>query len=319
MREIVKKGRILEIKSGSHLYGLNTENSDEDYVGIFLPPKEYILGLQVVEQIDLSIKDKHDNGRNTKDAVDRKFYEFRRFCNLALQGNPNIIELLFTSEENIVYINKLGKLLLDNKHLFVSRKIIPKFLGYAESQKRKLLVKTENMIGLIEGLKYLQELKERGFEKSTLPEFIGDTEFDKWFKENPNKLHFNLGAYTLNRNITIKRGIKWVEDFILKGSNRLENVKNAGWEYKSGSHLLRLLYQTIELCETGDLKFPLNKRRILLNVKKGEVSYDEFNRLVEEAELKLREVKELTILPKQPKTKEVEKLVMEVYEEWLKI
>lgn len=55
-REIAEKNKILEIRSGSHLYGLNTENSDEDYIGIFLAPVEYHLGLQKVEQMIYRLK-----------------------------------------------------------------------------------------------------------------------------------------------------------------------------------------------------------------------------------------------------------------------
>lgn len=54
--EIAEKNKILEIRSGSHLYGLNTENSDKDYVGIFLAPIEYHLGLQKVEQMIYPLK-----------------------------------------------------------------------------------------------------------------------------------------------------------------------------------------------------------------------------------------------------------------------
>lgn len=317
MRDLVERGKILEIKSGSNLYGLNTENSDEDYVGIFLAPKEYILGLQTIEQVDLSIKIKHENGKNTKDAVDRNFYEFKRFCKLAMQGNPNIIEILFTNEDNIVYCNKYGKKILDNKHLFVSRDIIPKFEGFAQSQKKKLLVRTENMVGLIEGLAYLQKVSLDGREKDTLPELIGNVEFDKYFKQNNNKVHFNIGAHTINRNITVKSGIKWLENTIANSSNRIENIKNAGWEFKHGSHLLRLLYQIEELCETGILKYPLKQNDTILKVKKGQVSYSDFAKLVEEVEAKVEIAKKLDILQKHPRTKEIEKIVMEVYEEWL--
>lgn len=71
--EIAEKNKILEIRSGSHLYGLNTENSDEDYIGIFLAPIEYHLGLQKVEQVDLSIKDKKNiEGTNKIEVADFK-------------------------------------------------------------------------------------------------------------------------------------------------------------------------------------------------------------------------------------------------------
>lgn len=106
--EIAEKNKILEIRSGSHLYGLNTENSDEDYIGIFLAPIEYHLGLQKVEQVDLSIKDKLKSGRNSKDAIDKTFYELKRFVKLAIDNNSNILEVLFVDEKNIIYINEYG-------------------------------------------------------------------------------------------------------------------------------------------------------------------------------------------------------------------
>lgn len=317
MENLVEKGKILEIKSGSHLYGLNTPISDEDYVGVFLAPEDYIYGLKTVEQVDLSIVDKHENGKNTQFAVDRKFYELKRFIKLASQGNPNVIEILFVGEESIVYASSFGRHLLENRKLFVSKNIIPKFLGYAESQKRKLMVKTENMRDLIDGLKFLQNEIDKGNDKITLPELIGNVEFDRIFKENKNKVHFNIGAYTLNRNITIKSAVKWIEEIISNTSHRIENIKNVGWEFKHGSHLLRLLYQTIELCETGDLKYPLKYKDVLLKVKTGEMSYMEFIDLVEKAEARLQEVKDNNVLPKSPDMKKIEKMVMEGYKKWL--
>ena len=98
-QELFEKCKIiLETKVGSHLYGSNTEDSDVDFCGIFIPPKEYYLGFHSIKEIDLSVIDKLDTGKNSKDAVDRKLYELRHFCQLALQGNPNIIEVLFSNE-----------------------------------------------------------------------------------------------------------------------------------------------------------------------------------------------------------------------------
>lgn len=317
MKELVEKGKILEIKSGSHLYGLNTPTSDEDYVGIFFASENYIYGLKTVEQVDLSIIDKHKNGKNTKLAVDRKFYELKRFVKLASQGNPNIIEILFASEDSIIYISDFGKYLLENRKLFISKNIIPKFLGYARSQKNKLMVKTENMKNLIDGVKFLQKEIANGNEKIVLPELSNKSEFNRLFKETPNKVHYKIGAYTINKNITIKGAVKWLEDLLTNTSNRIENIKSAGWEFKHGSHLLRLLYQTIELCETGDLKYPLKDKDLLLKIKKGEVSYQEFIQMVESAEDCLEMIKDNNKLPNKPNIETIEKLVMEGYKKWL--
>ena len=95
LTNIALDNRILELKVGSHLYGTSTPESDIDFCGVFVAPKELYLGLQRVEEVDLSIISKKENGRNDKDAIDRKFYELRKYIKLAAENNPNIIEQLF--------------------------------------------------------------------------------------------------------------------------------------------------------------------------------------------------------------------------------
>jgi len=137
-REIAEKNKILVVRTGSHLYGTNTPESDEDFVGIFMPSEEYVYGFKKVDEVDLSVKDKDENGKNTKDAVDIKYYEFRKFVKLAMDNNPNIIEILFAPKENIVYINEFGTELLEMAKMFPHQGAKQKFMGYALSQKGKL-------------------------------------------------------------------------------------------------------------------------------------------------------------------------------------
>lgn len=315
--ELVEKGLILEIKNGSHLYGLNTEKSDVDYMGVFFAPDDHIYGLKHVEQVDMSVVDKLDNGKNSKDAIDKVMYEVKRYVQLCLEGNPNMLETLFVGDENIIRISSFGRKILDNRHLFVSEKIVPKFAGYATSQKRKLMVKTSNMKDLIEGLQVLKDYISEGYEKETLPELIGKSEFDKYFKEKSNKVHMQIGAHIVNRNITIKSAIKQLEEIISRTSHRIDTIHEHGYEVKFASHYLRLIYQTIELLETGTLKFPSPKRDLLLDIKTGKVSYDDFLKLSDEAEKELEFAKTKSVLPKLPNHKEVEKMLIKGYKEYL--
>ena len=93
---------ILKIRAGSHLYGLNTPTSDEDFIGVYLSTPEELLGLNHSEIIDESVVDKDETGKNTQDAVDCKYYELRKFCQLCLNANPTILELLYAPDENII-------------------------------------------------------------------------------------------------------------------------------------------------------------------------------------------------------------------------
>ena len=57
-RFFAEQGKVLEYKVGSHLYGTNTPASDVDYSGVFVAPEEYYLGLDSVEEVDLSVVSK---------------------------------------------------------------------------------------------------------------------------------------------------------------------------------------------------------------------------------------------------------------------
>lgn len=115
---------ILEAVTGSFAYGLNTENSDEDIKGVFVAPTKDVLGLFPVKE--------------TVDNVDPdwSYHEVEKFINLAMKCNPTIIEMLFLDGYRI--LEKHGKMLVDNRHLFLSNIIYKSYGGYAISQARKL-------------------------------------------------------------------------------------------------------------------------------------------------------------------------------------
>lgn len=85
-----KKLIVLECISGSKAYGLDTPTSDTDLKGVFVLPKQDYYGLNYIEQIN----------NETNDEV---FYELGRFMELLSLNNPNILELLNTPEEAIIY------------------------------------------------------------------------------------------------------------------------------------------------------------------------------------------------------------------------
>lgn len=158
LKTCAENNKILEIRSGSHLYGTNTPESDEDYLGIFMPPKEYVYGLKSVQEISLDIKNKNADGKNTAKAVDKKLYEFRKFIQLALGSNPNILEVLFVNKSNILSINDTGKALLDIRYSFLSKFAIPKFIGYAKSQKHKMIIRKDHFNDLQTAYQLLETL-----------------------------------------------------------------------------------------------------------------------------------------------------------------
>lgn len=113
---------LFEVISGSRAFGLATETSDTDIKGVFYLPKEKFYGLEYIPQIS--------NASN-----DIVYYELGRFVELLLKNNPNILEVLASSSECILYQHPImQQLTLD---LFLSKQTEQTFAHYAISQIKK--------------------------------------------------------------------------------------------------------------------------------------------------------------------------------------
>lgn len=113
---------LFEVISGSKSFGLDTPTSDTDIKGVFYLPKEKFFGLEYIPQIS----------NETNDIV---YYELGRFVELLIKNNPNIIEILATPEDCILYKHPI----MDSLRLedFLSKLCKDTFAGYAMTQIKK--------------------------------------------------------------------------------------------------------------------------------------------------------------------------------------
>lgn len=148
-QEMAIQNIIYKIRVGSTLYGTTTPSSDEDLAAIFIPDKDYVLGIQRCDQVILSEK-RSKTIRNKPGDIDYTNYSLIKFIALAISNNPNIIEFLYAPENCQLFITDYSKDLLQNRHLFLSKKAYHTFKGYAYAQRLKLQVKKENMTGRTE-------------------------------------------------------------------------------------------------------------------------------------------------------------------------
>lgn len=113
---------LFEAISGSRAFGLATENSDTDIRGVYYLPKEDFFGLNYIPQI-------------SNETNDITYYEIGRFIELLQKNNPNILEILASPEDCILYKHPLMDLLKTED--FLSKLCKDTFAGYAVSQIKK--------------------------------------------------------------------------------------------------------------------------------------------------------------------------------------
>src|SRR5690625_136889 len=135
---------IILSPTGSYAYRTNTKESDRDYKGVCIPPIEYYLGLEYFNEYNNS---GGKNFKNTKEDVDVNIIHINKFVKDAMRGVPNNIEILFVREEDYLKVTDLGRILIDNRHLFLSKQILKTFGGSAYSQLQKLKNKKSNGTG----------------------------------------------------------------------------------------------------------------------------------------------------------------------------
>lgn len=160
MEKIAADNLIFKTIVGSQMYGLVTPNSDRDEVGVFVPPKDFIMGIHEVEQVEFRTNPTSSGKRNTKDDIDLVIYALPKFLSLLRKASPNTIELLFSPTNCILYTSKWWKRIVDEKEIFLSLKIKHTFSGYAYSQRKKVLAKKktyEDYVSYIESGKSKEE------------------------------------------------------------------------------------------------------------------------------------------------------------------
>lgn len=302
---------IFKMRTGSHLYGTNIPTSDEDFVGIFLPDAQYLLGLKDCDEVDLSVKNKDALGKNTKDAVDIKYYNYRKFVKLALGNNPNILEMLFCNDENILYKDEYAERLLANRSRFLYKGLVGKFIGYASSQKHKMMIKLENYENLYDAKEVMRGLND----KLLVAEFKELWDHNR-FKYDTN--HVRMGDLHIPMNDPIKRAKKRIEERLGKVTSRKELFTKYGYDVKFGMHLIRLLLEGKELLETGELVFPLKKRDLLLDIRNGKYDKEQVFEMATALETEIDIAKENSKLPNKPRFDEINNFLIEEMKRWLK-
>lgn len=115
---------IFESIMGSHAYGTALPTSDTDIRGVFMQPLEDILKYGYEEQV-------------SDETNDTTYYELRRFVQLLMGNNPNIVELVFAPDDCVLKETEEWKMLKVHAKEFLTKRCRWTFAGYAIEQISK--------------------------------------------------------------------------------------------------------------------------------------------------------------------------------------
>jgi len=262
---------IAKIKFGSHLYGTNTENSDLDYKGIYLPTiDDLILQKANLNSISFNTKNSGSGTKNTKDDIDCEFYSLQYFIKLALQGETVCIDMLHVNDANVIETSPIFEFLRKNRHMFYTKQL-KSFLGYCKSQAAKYSIKGSKLNTLEQIITILKSKKDNVLigETTELEQLLGQEGISKETDIQGIQL-FNICGKKIQYTSNVKKALECIEKYYNNyGARAILAKENNGIDWKAISHAFRAGYQLKSIYLTGDLTFPLKDAEFLKSIKQG--------------------------------------------------
>ena len=301
---------------GSHAYGTNIETSDLDVRGCALNSKEEILTNQHYEQF-------------VDEKTDTTIYAFNKLISLLCNCNPNTIEMLGLKPEHYLYLSPVGRELLNNKGLFLSKKAAQAFGGYATAQLRRLDNKAARLVGQAQREQHIlnsinnvmADFNER---YSLYPDDAIRLYIDKSDKEDMESEIFmdvKLTRYPLRDYKSMWSEMHNVVKDYAKVGKRNQHAIEHNKLGKHMMHLIRLYMMCLDILENKEIvTFRSKEHDLLMSIRNGKYldtnrqPIPEFFEMVDEYEKKMQYAKENTDLPEKPDYKKIQEFVMDVNE-----
>ncbi len=301
---------------GSYSYGTNNEDSDLDVRGCALNLKAEILTNKNFEQF-------------VNEETDTVIYSFNKLIALLSNVNPNTIEMLGLKPEHYLYVSPIGQELLNNRKMFLSKKAVHSFGGYANQQLYRLQQKSASQLkqsDLEEHiLKTLEHMRtDFSSRYSNVPDDGINLYIDRAIQEGFDTEIFmdvKLSHYPLRDYCGLWAELQNTVKAYGKVGRRNEKAIAHNKIGKHSMHLIRLYMMCLDLLEKEEIVTYREKEHdLLMDIRNGKYldSNDkptpEFFEMVNEYEKRLDYAKANTSLPDEPNYEAINEFVMSVNE-----
>lgn len=302
---------------GSHAYGTENENSDLDVRGVATNSKRNILIGADFEQF-------------VETETDTTIYSFDKIVKLLCSCNPNTIEILGLKPEHYLYLSPAGRALVENRRMFLTKRAIHSFGGYANAQLRRLENKAARLVSqsqqeanILKSINHAQVDYKAKYLNA--PEDAIKLYIDKAIHEGYDTeifMDISLTHYPLRDYADMWGDMKAIIKSYGKIGRRNEKAIGHDKLGKHMMHLVRLYLMCFDILESGEIKTYRDKEHdFLMSIRNGKYLDEnrqptqEFYEIVDKLENHLEYLKDHTGLPDDVNMSQVHDFVMSVNDE----
>ncbi len=304
-RAFVPEGTILLAYRGSIAHNMYVPNSDPnsiddvDLIGVVLGETRHYLGLHEWA---------HRGTKEVKEGqYDCVFYEIRKLFWLLLQGNPNVMSLLWLRAQDYLMMTEPARLILQNRGLFAGKHVYEAFAGYARQQLTKMETRDPAELRLYLALTY--EAKFRGIHPNHKGERLDFPEgHDVTSGDARNARAHGDAALLTSLRAYMKKG----ENLGYLGDKRKNLILEHGYDAKNAAHCIRLLRMASEYLRTGELTVFRPDADELLDIKRGKWELSRVKAHADELFAAMNDALKTSVLPDSPETAKAEALLVRI-------
>lgn len=274
----MKTPNIVNMKFGSHLYGLATPNSDVDFKGVYLPSLNELLLGNYAKSFKHSTGNPHE--KNQPGDVDQEVIALPTFIKFACDGETFAIDMLHCEEPLVS--SDLWEELVSKRTKFYSRNL-KAFVGYVKRQAAKYGVKGSRLADVSKIITELEHIKSatNWFHTLVVKDFkecLPVGEYAKWVDaenhQTGKQTFYEVNGRKYQDSLTLEALYNALKAMYDSYGHRAKLAEqNEGVDWKAVSHALRVAYQARDIYENGDFKYPLAETEFLLAVKQGRLDY----------------------------------------------
>ncbi len=322
------KNTQYEVMCGSVAYGVSSDTSDMDIYSFCVPSKDIVFphlageinGFGKKAERFEQFQQHHIKDMEVRKEYDIVVYNIVKYFQLTAECNPNMVDSLFVPPNCVLHRTDIGDLVRNNRKLFLSKKAVHTFKGYAFSQLELCKGKTHK------GLKELLAFEEDNnishkirFKKVVeIMESKGATITSevRELVDNVSKYCYDLSAPI--PELTDEQWKKYYELYVnaIDHSVRAEMIKFYGVDVKFMYHIVRLINEARQILLEGDIDLQRDREH-LKAIRRGEVPFEEVQKWFFEQEKAIMKIADdSNAVPHNVRWEELRQLLINCLEQY---